>query len=175
MSHIGFYLRYSSYVFFLPHRAVFALNFFVCINPCTTVNLVEIYGYMLLCTPVLSVETSVQALTRSSMHVASVHALTRSSVNVLLPESFLVLPRVCVSINILLQASVHVTPQASVLAVAVPRVYLSFCTTYSCKVTLAMALGQIMSTSGVLLVIPCIIARNWLNVAPCNGVVNKSA
>ena len=36
-----------------------------------------------------------------------------------------------------------------------------------------MALGQLMSTSGVLLGIPCIIARNIQNVSPCSGLVNN--
>ena len=41
--------------------------------------------------------------------------------------------------------------------------------------TLAMALGNLMSTSGAILGIPCIISRNLQSVANCSGLVNKYA
>ena len=95
--------------------------------------------------------------------------------HVLPQASLIVLLHVYVSVHELPQASVHVNPQASVLTVDVPRVYLLFYTTHSCEATLAMYLGQLMSTSGVLLGIYCIIYQNRRNVAPCNGLANKSA
>ena len=48
------------------------------------------------------------------------------------------------------------------------------CPTYSYAVTLAKAQGQLMSTSGVILWIPSILAPDIRSVATCNGLVNKS-
>ena len=87
--------------------------------PCTPVTLVEIYEPVILCTPILSVETSVHMLMKYYVHVTSVHVLTLSYVQVLLQESLPVLMRVCVFVNGIPQASVHVTPLESMIAVAV--------------------------------------------------------
>ena len=105
----------------------------------------------------------------------SVHTLPRASVHVLLRESLLVLPCVCLYAQVLLRASVHVPPRASVIMVDVPGVYLSFYTAHSCDSTVAMALGHIMYKSGILSRIIYIIDRNRRNVAPCSVLVKKSA
>ena len=146
---------------------VFTVKFSVYVTPCTPIPLVEIYEHVLPCTPVISVGTSVHALTQSSMHV------TRSSVHVLPRAYLLILTCVCVSVHGLLQESVHIHPWQSVLAVAVTRVCMLFCTINSCEVTLAMDIVHLMSTYGVLLGIPCIIARNHQSVASCSGLVKK--
>ena len=91
----------------------------------------------------------------------------QSSIHVLLQETLLVLPRVFVSANGILQESV--------LMIDVNHVCMLFWTTHYCEVTLDMALGKLMSISGVLSEIPCIISRNRRNVTPCNGLVNKSS
>ena len=130
---------------------------------------------MLPCTSVTSVETSVHALTQSSVHVASVHILTWYYVHMLLRASFLVLPRVYVYAHRLLREFMHMPLQAFMVAVAVNHVCLLFCLTHYCEVTLAMALWQLMYTSKVLLGIISIISWNLRNVAPCNGLVKKSA
>ena len=132
------------------------------VTPWMPVTLVEIYGHVLLWKSVLSVETSV-------------HVLPRSYVHVLPRASLIVLTRVCVSVHGLPRASVHMPPWASTITVDVSRVCISFCLTNYCKVTLSMDLGQLMSTSGVILEIPCIISRNLWNVAPCSGLVKKYA
>ena len=94
----------------------------------------------------------------------------------LLPRaSLLVFTLVYVSMYRLTRASVHMPPRASMLAVDVPRVCFSFCKTHSCELTLALALGHIMSISRVILGIPCIIAQNLWNIAPWNVLVNKNA
>ena len=85
--------------------------------------------------------------------------------HVILRVSLLIILRVCVSVNGIPRVSVQVPPQAYMLAVAVPQVSLLFFPTHSCEVTLAMDLIQLMSTYGVLLVIPYIISRNLYNVA----------
>ena len=118
---------------------------------------------------------SVHALTQSSVHVVSMYVLTRSFVHVLLQASLLVLLRVCVSIHGLPQASVDVIPRESVLTVVVTHLCLSFYPIHSFEVILTMALGQLMSTSGVISNFYCIIACNRQNIAPCSGLVNKSA
>ena len=87
----------------------------------------------------------------------------------------LVLPRVCVSMHRIPRSSVHIPPRSSMIAVAVPCVCPSFCTRHACELTLAMALGHIISTYGVLLGIPCIISWNRHNMAPCHGLVKISA
>ena len=120
-------------------------------------------------------ETSMHVLTQSSVHVASVHTLTRSSVHVLPRESLLVLTRIYVSMHMFMRASIHVPLQSYVLVVAVCCVYMLSCITNSCEVNLVMAIGQIISTSRLLTGITCITAHNRWNVAPWNGLVNKSA
>ena len=94
MYYIGFYLTYFSYVFILPYTAVFTLDSSMDVTTFTLVSLVEIYGHVLLCTPVPSVEAYMHALTRYSIHLAFVHEIT---LYVLLKSSLLILPRVCVS------------------------------------------------------------------------------
>ena len=183
ISCMGSYLPYLSYTFILLRTNFFTLDLFMDVTMCTPVHLVEIYGRVFPCTPVFSAETyihtltqssvhaetSVHTLTQSSVHVASVHALTHSSVNVLPQASLLLLPCVCVSMHGLTWASVHVPLQAYVLVVVVTCVCLLLCPTHSCDMILAMTLGQLMYTSGLLLGIPCFISRNLQNVAPCNG------
>ena len=167
MSRMGFYLPYLSYTLVMPHTTVFTVYSSVDVTPFTPMTLAEIYRHVLLCMPVISVETSVHALTQYSVHVKCVHALTRSSVHVIPLESLIVLLHVCVS--------VHGILQESMMAVAVPCVWMLLCSEQSCEVNLAMDLGQIMSTLGVLLGIPCIISRNRHNIDPCSGLVKKSA
>ena len=82
------------------------------VTPYTPVYLVGIYRHVILRTPVLSLEMSV-------------HALLISSVHVIPRPSFLILPHVCVSVNVL--------PLASVLMVAVLHVYLLLCPTKYCS------------------------------------------
>ena len=189
MSLTGLYLWYLLYASGLSRTNIFTLDLCVGVTTCTPVPLVEIYGHVLPWTPVFSEEMIVHALTqssvhaetsvhrviRSSVHVAFVHALTQSSVHVLLWASFLVLMCVCVYVHGILQASVNVPPRASVFAVDVPNVCMLFCSTHSYKVNLAMALGHLMNTYGVLLGISCIISRNIQNITPCNGLVKKYA
>ena len=55
------------------------------------------------------------------------------------------------------------------------RVCLLFCTTHYCEVNLTMDLGQLMSTSRLILRVPCITSCNHRNVSPCSGLVKKSA
>ena len=93
---------------------------------CMPVPLGEIYVHMLPCTPVISLETSVHVLTKFYLHVASMQELTQYSVHMLPRVSLLVLPRVCVSMYRLLQASAHLPLQESMIVVAVPRVCLFF-------------------------------------------------
>ena len=69
----------------------------------------------------------------------------------------------------------HVSLRESVLAVAVPCVFLLFCPTFSCEMTLDMSLRHIISTSGVLSGIPFIIDQNLRNVDPCSDLVRESA
>ena len=78
--------------------------------------------------PVLSVEISVRVI-------------PRSSVQVLLQSYLILLPCVFLYVRVLPRASVHVPPRASMLMVAVTRVYLLLCTIHSCEGTLDMALG----------------------------------
>ena len=95
---------------------MFTMYSFVDATLCTPVPLVEIYRHVILCMPIISLEMSVHAIMKYSVHVTSVHALTQYSVDVL-PQSYLIiLPHVFVS--------VHVPPQASVITVAVPGVCL---------------------------------------------------
>ena len=154
MSCLGWYLLYMSYKFVLPHRTVFTMELSVDMTPCTPVPLVEIYIHMLPFMPILLVENFVHAFLQSYL---------------------LVIPCVCLSVQVLPWASVQVSLRESVIVVDVLCVFLSFCPRHSCEVTLAMALVQIMSTYRVLSGISCIIARNFRNVSPCSGLVNKSA
>ena len=116
MSRMVSYLPYSSYAFVLPRTTIFTMEFSMYMNPCMPVPLVGIYGNVLPRTPILSVETTL-------------HTPPRPSVHMLLQPSFLVLPCVCMSVYTLPIASVHVPLRASVLAVSVLHVCLSFCPT----------------------------------------------
>ena len=75
------------------------LGFSVDATMCTPIPLGEIYGHVLPCTPIISLETYVNALTKYSVHVVPTNALTQSSVHVLLRSSLLLLPRVYVSVH----------------------------------------------------------------------------
>ena len=97
----------------MPRTNVFMVELFVDVDPGMPVPLVEIYGNVLLCTPELSLETSVHGLLQSSMHIIQ-------------KSSLIVLTHVCVSMHRLLQALVHMPPQASMLAMAAPRLCLLF-------------------------------------------------
>ena len=115
---------------------VFTLDSYVEVTTFIPVPLVEMYGHMFLLILVLSAETSMDAITRSSVHAEpSDHVLTRSYVHMapmyklmqyliyVLPRaSLIVLLHVYVSMHRLPQAFVHMPLQASVLALAVPHV-----------------------------------------------------
>ena len=116
----------------------------VYVTTCTPVPLLEIYGYLIPCNIVLAVETTL-LLVETSLHL-----LPRESVQMLRLSSLLILLCLCLNVHILPRSSLHVPPQASVLAVAVPRVYLSFFLTHSYEVTLLMDIGHIISTSRVI-------------------------
>ena len=104
---------------------------------------------------------------RASIHVRSlsrnIHAHASASIRIcaFAKAPFLVLLCVCFS--------VHMLPLVSVLVVDVLCFYMLFCPTHSYEVTLAVAIEHRISTSGVLLVIPCVIAWNLRNVTPYNG------
>ena len=116
MPYLCLYLLYLSYTFVLLCTTVFTVETSVEVNLCKPVSLVEMYRHALRCTPILSVETYV-------------HALPRASVRVLPPASLLVILFACLSVHMHLQEYVCVPRQASVLTVAVPRVCLLFCPT----------------------------------------------
>ena len=142
---------------------------YVGVPSCMPVLLVEISCHVLFYVPIILGETPVLSVE------TPVHVLPCTSVYVLPQGYLLILLFFYLSVNILMQASVHVPLSASVLTLAVLSVCLLFCPTHSCDFTLDMYLGQVMSNSGVLSGIPCIIARNLWNVVPYSGFVHKSA
>ena len=162
ISRICLYILYLSCVFVLPHTTVFTLDSSVDVILCTPIPLVGMYGQLIPRTSVISVETPL-------------HVLPKSSVHILLQEYLLLLPCVYVYVHGFPWSSMHLPPRASMILVAVLNVCLTFCPTHSCEVNFNMALGHLIFKSEVLSRIPCIIAQNLRNVAPCSGLVKKSA
>ena len=118
MPRLYFYPPYTSCTFVLPFSTVFTVEISVDVPPCMPLPLVEIYGHVLSWTLLLSVEISLDVPTR-----AYVHALPQ--------VSLIVLPCFCLSVHVLLRASMHVPPLESVLMMDVLRVCLLLCPTDS--------------------------------------------
>ena len=140
------------------------------VTPCTPVISVETPNNVIPRTPILSVETFLYMLMRESLHVLlqeSLHVLLQESMHILLCDYF--------SMHMLPRSSVHMILQTLVLVVYAPCVCLSLFPTHSCEATLAMVLGKLMSKSGVISGIYCIMSRNIRNVDTWNGLVNKYA
>ena len=89
------YLQYLAYMLVLSTTTLFTMELYVDLTLCIPIDLVEIYRHVLPSTPILSVETSV-------------HGLPRSSVHMLLRASLLVLPHVYVSVHGILLASIRI-------------------------------------------------------------------
>ena len=78
MSRLGFYLPYFSYVFIIPHTTVFTVELSLEVTLCTPISLLEIYVYVFLFTPLLSVETFMHTLP-----ITCVRVLPRASLIIL--------------------------------------------------------------------------------------------
>ena len=123
MSCMGPCITYLSYAHVLPCTIIFSVETHVGMPAYMSMPLVEMSRHVLLCTPILSVENTLISI-EMSMYVlpwASIHVLPR--------EYFLIIPCVFLSMHMLPQESVHEPPQGSMLVVAVPHVYISFCPT----------------------------------------------
>ena len=105
--------------------------------------------------------------------------LSSSSVHVLLFTTFLIVETY---VHMLLRkpvlpvkTSMYVIPRTPVLVVDILFLRMLFCLTHSYELTLTMDLGQLIFTYRVLSGIPFFVAWNLRNVAPCSGLVKKSA
>ena len=122
--------------------------------------------------PMCSLTVSICACLGSFISYSSYVNMLPPLIVLPLETSMRMLPRMSV---LSVETPMHVLSQTPVPAVDDWCVYFMFCPKNSCEATLVIDLGNLISTSRVLLGITYTISQNCHNVATFSGLLNKSA